>query len=106
MARALSTNPPLMLFDEPFSALDAIIRQDLQQEIKNLHHKLSNKTFFFVTHDINEALYLGDKVMVMNHGKIEQFDTPNEIVNHPKSAYVERLIGTVRENQNLWENLK
>ncbi|MGQ5708880.1 ABC transporter ATP-binding protein [Lactobacillus sp. PSON] len=106
VARALSTNPPLMLFDEPFSALDAIIRQDLQQEIKNLHHKLSNKTFFFVTHDINEALYLGDKVMVMNHGKIEQFDTPNEIVNHPKSAYVERLIGTVRENQNLWENLK
>lgn len=106
VARALSTNPPLMLFDEPFSALDAIIRQSLQKEIKDLHYKLVNKTFFFVTHDINEALYLGDRVMVMNHGKIEQFDTPSQVANHPASKYVEQLIGTVKENQNLWENFK
>jgi len=106
VARALATNPPLMLFDEPFSALDAITRQNLQREVKELHHKLSKKTFFFVTHDINEALYLGDRVMVMNHGQIEQFDTPNKVANQPATNYVKRLIGTVRENQALWEDIK
>ncbi len=106
VARALSTNPPLMLFDEPFSALDAITRQNLQKEIKSLHQKLAKKTFFFVTHDINEALYLGDRVMVMNHGQIEQFDTPSKIANQPATEYVRNLIGTVRENQALWENFK
>lgn len=106
VARALSTNPPLMLFDEPFSALDAITRQNLQREVKKLHQKLGDKTFFFVTHDINEALYLGDRVIVMNHGKIEQFDTPKEVVNNPKTDYVEELIGTIKENQSLWENFK
>lgn len=106
VARALSTNPPLMLFDEPFSALDAITRQKLQKEVKDLHQKLKNKTFFFVTHDINEALYLGDRVMIMNHGKIEQFDTPTAVVKYPKTKYVSNLINTVRENQSLWEKLK
>ncbi|MBP2058696.1 osmoprotectant transport system ATP-binding protein [Lactobacillus colini] len=99
VARALSTNPPLMLFDEPFSALDAITRQNLQHEVKALHQKLAKKTFFFVTHDINEALYLGDRVMVMNHGQIEQFDTPDKVANHPATKYVKDLIGTIRENQ-------
>lgn len=106
VARALSTNPPLMLFDEPFSALDAITRQKLQKEVKDLHQKLKNKTFFFVTHDINEALYLGDRVMIMNHGKIEQFDIPTAVVKYPKTKYVSNLINTVRENQSLWEELK
>ncbi|WP_195923021.1 ABC transporter ATP-binding protein [Lactobacillus crispatus] len=106
VARALSTNPPIMLFDEPFSALDAIIKQDLQQEIKNLHQKLANKTFFFVTHDINEALFLGDRVMVMNQGKIEQFASPRELVSKPASSYVARLLGTVEQNKDLWEQLK
>lgn len=105
VARALSTNPPLMLFDEPFSALDAITRQKLQKEVKDLHQKLENKTFFFVTHDINEALYLGDRVMIMNHGKIEQFDTPMAVVKYPKTEYVSNLINTARENQSLWEEL-
>lgn len=106
VARALSTNPPIMLFDEPFSALDAIIKQDLQQEIKNLHQKLANKTFFFVTHDINEALFLGDRVMVMNQGKIEQFASPHELISKPASSYVARLLGTVEQNRDLWEQLK
>lgn len=106
VARALSTNPPIMLFDEPFSALDAIIKQDLQQEIKNLHQKLANKTFFFVTHDINEALFLGDRVMVMNQGKIEQFASPRELVSKPASSYVARLLSTVEQNKDLWEQLK
>ncbi len=106
VARALSTNPPILLFDEPFSALDAIIRQNLQQEIKALHQNLGDKTFFFVTHDINEALFLGDRVMVMNKGKIEQFDTPEQIVTEPASDYVARLLETVRQNKALWENFK
>lgn len=106
VARALSTNPPIMLFDEPFSALDAIIRQDLQQEVKELHQNLSDKTFFFVTHDINEALFLGDRVMIMNKGKIEQFDTPEKIVAQPATNYVAQLLGTVRQNRALWEQFK
>lgn len=105
VARALSTNPPIMLFDEPFSALDAITRQKLQQEVKDLHKKLSDKTFFFVTHDINEALYLGDRVMIMNHGQIEQFDTPNNVVANPATDYVAQLLGTVQQNKKLWEEL-
>lgn len=106
VARALATNPPLLLFDEPFSALDAITRQDLQKELRKLHQDLNNKTFFFVTHDINEALFLGDRVMVMNHGQIEQFDRPAKIVNHPATDYVAKLINTVRQNKTLWEGLK
>lgn len=104
VARALSTNPPIMLFDEPFSALDAIIRQNLQKELKALHKKLNDKTFFFVTHDINEALYLGDRVMVMNDGEIEQFDTPENLVAHPASKYVNELLSTVQQNNKLWEH--
>lgn len=106
VARALATNPFLLLFDEPFSALDAITRQRLQSEVKGLHKKLPDKTFFFVTHDISEALYLGDRVMVVNQGKIEQFATPNIIVRRPATAYVENLINTVKEKQQLWERLK
>lgn len=105
VARALSTNPPILLFDEPFSALDAITRQNLQQEIKSLHQKMSNKTFFFVTHDINEALFLGDRVMVMNHGRIEQFDTPEALVSKPATEYVAQLLGTIKQNKALWEHL-
>lgn len=106
VARALSANPPLLLFDEPFSALDALIRQELQHQLKELHQKLHDKTFYFVTHDINEALYLGDRVMVMNHGKIEQFDTPENLVKEPKTEYVKQLLNTVRENQELWEGFE
>lgn len=106
VARALSTNPPIMLFDEPFSALDAITRQNLQQEIKSLHQRLNDKTFFFVTHDINEALFLGDRVMVMNKGKIEQFDPPEKLVSQPATDYVRQLLGTVHQNEALWENFK
>ena len=106
VARALSTNPPIMLFDEPFSALDAITRQNLQQEIKSLHQKLSNKTFFFVTHDINEALFLGDRVMVMNRGKVEQFDTPEKLITQPETEYVRQLLDTVHQNEVLWEHFK
>lgn len=106
VARALATNPPILLLDEPFSALDAITRQSLQKDIKALHEKLPDKTFFFVTHDINEALYLGDRVMVINHGKIEQFASPKQVVDHPASEFVSQLLATIRQNRALWEDLK
>lgn len=103
VARALAANPPYVLFDEPFGALDALTRAQLQKGIKQIHEGLSGKTFLFVTHDINEALFLGQRVMVMNHGQIEQFDTPQNVVHHPKTEFVKELLGTVRQNSQLWE---
>lgn len=104
VARALAADPDLLLFDEPFSALDAITKQDLQKAVKKLHQQLPDKTFFFVTHDINEALFLGDRVMVLNNGQIEQFAQPEEIVKHPQTSYVKRLLATVTQNLALWED--
>ncbi|MGN1280156.1 MAG: ABC transporter ATP-binding protein [Limosilactobacillus sp.] len=102
VARALATNPPYVLFDEPFGALDALTRLELQKEVKRIHDSLANKTFLFVTHDINEALFLGQRVMVMHDGKIEQFATPEEVVAHPATAFVKELLGTVQQNKQLW----
>ena len=106
LARALAANPDFILFDEPLGALDALTRIDLQKEIKNLHASLADKTFFFVTHDINEALYLGQRVMVMNRGRLEQFASPETIVQHPASPFVEELLATEERNQELWRRLQ
>ena len=102
VARALATNPPYVLFDEPFGALDALTRMELQREVKKIHESLAEKTFMFVTHDINEALFLGQRVMIMHEGRIVQFATPEEIVRHPATEFVEQLLGTIRQNQDLW----
>ena len=102
VARALATNPPYVLFDEPFGALDDLTRLELQREVKRIHDSLANKTFLFVTHDINEALFLGQRVMVMHGGKIEQFATPEEVVTHPATTFVKELLGTVQQNEQLW----
>lgn len=104
VARALATNPPYVLFDEPFGALDALTRMELQHEVKRIHESLASKTFMFVTHDINEALFLGQRVMIMHDGKIVQFATPKEIVHHPATEFVKRLLGTVSQNQDLWRH--
>ena len=77
LARALAGNPSIMLMDEPFGAIDAITRSSLQDEMIKIQRKL-NKTILFVTHDIDEALKLGDKIVIMNEGVIQQFDTPLE----------------------------
>lgn len=102
VARALATNPPYVLFDEPFGALDALTRLELQHEVKRIHESLTDKTFMFVTHDINEALFLGQRVMIMHEGQLIQFATPEEIVRHPATEFVKELLGTVRQNQDLW----
>lgn len=105
VARALAANPKIMLLDEPFGAVDAITRQELQRQIKKLHHELDDKTFLFVTHDINEAFYIGDKVVIMDHGEILQYDTPQNIMKNPQSIFVENLIETKLEEISLWGRL-
>lgn len=105
VARALAANPQIMLLDEPFGSVDAITRKELQTQIKAIHAELDSKTFLFVTHDINEAFLLGDRVMIMNKGRIEQYDTPQNIIKNPKGAFVNSLLDTVREEESLWSEL-
>lgn len=104
LARALAGNPQIMLLDEPFGALDAITRTGLQDELQRLHKKM-NKTFLFVTHDINEALKLGSRIIIMNEGSICQYGTGEEIVRHPADPFVEMLIRSARNQEKLWEEL-
>lgn len=91
IARALAASPELLLMDEPFGAVDEITRGQLQDELRRIYEK-TGITVLFVTHDISEALKLGTKVLVMDQGKIVQYDTPQKILAHPASPFVERLI--------------
>ena len=102
LARALVLDPRIMLMDEPFGAIDAITRLNLQNELLRIHGGLG-KTFLFVTHDINEAFKLGNRVMVMNEGKLLQFDTPHEIARHPADEFVHSLIESARSQEHFWE---
>ena len=88
--RSLATNPDLVLMDEPFSALDPVIRRVLQTLIIDLHDELK-KTFVFVTHDMNEALKVADRICYIRDGEIQQIGTPFEIVNYPKNEYVKEF---------------
>lgn len=87
LARALATDPEILLMDEPFSALDPLIRRDMQDELINLQQTLQ-KTIIFITHDLNEALKMGDHIAVMKDGRIVQIGTPEEIVSTPADDYV------------------
>lgn len=91
IARALAASPSILLMDEPFGAVDEITRAQLQDEIKRIH-KETKITVLFVTHDISEALKLGTKMIVMNGGCIEQYDTPSEILKHPATEFVKKLV--------------
>ena len=91
IARALAASPSIILMDEPFGALDIITRQQLQRELKVLH-QLSGATIVFVTHDIAEALTLGTKVLVLDKGVIQQYDTPEMIKQHPSNEFVRALV--------------
>ena len=90
IARALAANPNIILMDEPFGALDSITRKQLQRELKALH-QLSGATIVFVTHDITEALTLGTKVLVLDKGVIQQYDTPEMIKQHTANEFVQQL---------------
>ncbi|MGM0952216.1 MAG: ABC transporter ATP-binding protein [Pseudomonadota bacterium] len=92
VARALAADPNILLMDEPFGALDAITRENLQLEMLRIQKQV-RKTTVFVTHDIDEALKLATRIAVMDQGRIIQHDTPENILRYPASAFVENLVG-------------
>lgn len=101
VARGLAANPNILLMDEPFGAVDPIVRAELQQETIRLQHEL-DKTIVFVTHDIDEAFLLGDQVVILEKGaKIAQVGSPNEIMAAPASDFVATFIGTDRGKRAL-----
>jgi len=93
IGRAIVRNPRVFLMDEPLSALDAKLREALRTELKNIQMNLG-QTFLFVTHDQIEAMSMGDKIGVLNHGRLVQTGTPNEIYNNPKNTFVARSVGS------------
>ncbi len=88
--RALAADPPYLLMDEPFGALDALTRETLQQELINLKKQLK-KTIVFVTHDIFEALLLGDRIAILHQGTLQQIDTKQEVLARPATEFVQDL---------------
>ncbi|MGZ7036115.1 MAG: ATP-binding cassette domain-containing protein, partial [Ilumatobacteraceae bacterium] len=94
LARALATDPDILLFDEPFSALDPLIRRDMQDEVIRLRHEVS-KTMVFITHDLSEALRLGDRIAIMRDGMFVQVGTPESVVVDPADEYVENFVRDV-----------
>ena len=90
VARAFAANPDVMLYDEPFSALDPLIRRDMQNEVMRLQREIG-KTTMFITHDLPEALRLGDRIAIMRDGAIVQLGTPEELVGSPADEYVENF---------------
>lgn len=108
VVRALMADPPVILMDEPFSALDPISREKLQDDLIRLQSEIK-KTIIFVTHDISEALKLGDRICLMNQGKIEQIGTPESFINTPNNDFVKSFMGnavnTERYARNLMRNI-
>ncbi|MFD7944440.1 glycine betaine/L-proline ABC transporter ATP-binding protein [Streptomyces sp. NPDC059744] len=98
LARALAVDPEVLLFDEPFSALDPLIRRDMQEEVVRLHRE-EGRTMVFITHDLNEALKLGDRIALMRDGQIVQLGTPEEIVGTPADDYVRDFVRDVPREQ-------
>ncbi|MFF1694299.1 glycine betaine/L-proline ABC transporter ATP-binding protein [Streptomyces sp. NPDC058257] len=98
LARALAVDPEVLLFDEPFSALDPLIRRDMQEEVIRLHRE-EGRTMVFITHDLSEALRLGDRIMLMRDGAIVQLGTPEEIVANPADDYVRDFVQDVSREQ-------
>jgi osmoprotectant transport system ATP-binding protein len=101
LARALAADPPLLLMDEPFGALDPITRNRLQQELRRLHREVE-KTVIFVTHDIDEAIMMGDRIAILREGGVlAQYDTPDAILAHPADDFVAKFIGEDRALRRL-----
>ncbi|MFD1032086.1 ABC transporter ATP-binding protein [Metaplanococcus flavidus] len=98
VVRALAGNPNIILMDEPFSALDPISREQLQDDLRKLQQEIQ-KTIVFVTHDMDEALKIADSIIVMREGKIEQVGTPQELISNPANDFVESFIGLDRINR-------
>ncbi|UGX87793.1 ABC transporter ATP-binding protein [Phyllobacterium meliloti] len=100
VARALAADPPVLLLDEPFGAIDPIARARLQDEFRQILQRV-RKTVVLVTHDLDEAIRLGDRIALMKSGKIVQYDTPDAILSHPADAFVENFVGIDRAIKRL-----
>ncbi len=100
VARALAADPPVLLLDEPFGAIDPIARTRLQDEFRQILQRV-RKTVVLVTHDLDEAIRLGDRIALMKSGKIVQYDTPDAILSHPADAFVENFVGIDRAIKRL-----
>jgi glycine betaine/proline transport system ATP-binding protein len=100
LGRALAVDPQVLFFDEPFSALDPLIRRDMQNEIVRLHHEVG-KTMIFITHDLNEALRLGDRILIMRDGETVQVGRPDEVVGAPADDYVRDFVSDVPKSHVL-----
>ena len=96
LARALAAKPKIMLMDEPFGALDPLIRDDLAEDYRQIHNSLGLTTIF-VTHDMTEAMLLGDRIAVMKDGALIQVGTPNELLTHPADDFVKALVDTPKK---------
>ena len=94
LARALAVDPKLLLFDEPFSALDPLIRRDMQNEVIRLQEDLDT-TMVFITHDLQEALKLGDRILIMRDGEVVQIGRPDEVIGSPADAYIRDFVQEV-----------
>lgn len=103
VVRALAADPPVILMDEPFSALDPISREKLQEDLLDLQSKIK-KTIVFVTHDIHEAMKLGDRICLLNEGHIEQIGTPQSFIDSPKNDFVRQFMGD-QIKQTQWVKL-
>ncbi|MCM3756170.1 glycine betaine/L-proline ABC transporter ATP-binding protein [Sporosarcina aquimarina] len=103
LARALANNPDILLMDEAFSALDPLIRKDMQDELLQLHEDMG-KTIIFITHDLDEALRIGDRIALMKDGEIVQIGSPEEILMNPSNDYVERFVEDVDLSKVLTAN--
>ena len=100
VARALAADPPVLLMDEPFGAIDPINREVIQDEFLKIHRRLK-KTVMFVSHDIDEAVKMADKVAIFRAGKLEQFDSPDNILAHPINSFIADFVGTDRTLKRL-----
>jgi glycine betaine/proline transport system ATP-binding protein len=100
LARALANDPEILLMDEAFSALDPLIRKDMQDELMDLQEKMK-KTIIFITHDLDEALRIGDRIALMKDGSIVQIGSPEEILVHPENDYVEKFVEDIDRSKVL-----
>jgi glycine betaine/proline transport system ATP-binding protein len=100
LARALAADPAILMFDEPFSALDPLIRRDMQNEVIRLHKEVG-KTMVFITHDLAEALKLGDRILIMRDGEVVQVGRPDEVVGAPADDYVKDFVSDVPKSHVL-----
>jgi glycine betaine/proline transport system ATP-binding protein len=100
LARALAVDPQVLFLDEPFSALDPLIRRDMQQEVIRLHRELG-KTMVFITHDLSEAVKVGDRIAIMRDGAIVQIGTPEDLVANPADEYVANFVRDIAKSHVL-----